>query len=380
MPYLRLTTYNKLVNKLGYIPALDGLRAIAILGVMLYHLNLPGFTAGFAGVDLFFVLSGFLITSLLLTEHARTGRLDLARFYLRRVLRLIPALVLVLIAALTLAYLFGSPNEQTFTITGIWSSLLYVSNWVLVLVPNSSLGPLNSMWSLAVEDQFYIIWTPILAYLLSKRISRPTLLISLSLAALVSTLACALHWYLSGTFVASALGTDARAQALLVGCMLGVLYVSGRFPYKARHLMICAMTAALSLTFLITLRADSVLYTIGYLIIAIGAGCLIVLAISSPKVASLLSFKPLVWIGSLSYGLYLWHLLIYWYLSPPHVHVDPLIAHTIAFALSFVAAAASYYLFERYFLQLKKRVSARPATHAPAELAPSPPEPVRQSA
>ena len=131
---------------------------------------------------------------------------------------------------------------------------------------------------------------------------------------------------------------------------------------------------------LITLRADSVLYTVGYLVIAIGAGCLIVLAISSPKVASLLSFKPLVWIGSLSYGLYLWHLLIYWYLSPPHVNLDPLIAHTIAFALSFVAAAASYYLFERYFLQLKKRVSARPTTHAPAELAPSPPEPVRQSA
>jgi peptidoglycan/LPS O-acetylase OafA/YrhL len=134
--------------------------------------------------------------------------------------------------------------------------------------------------------------------------------------------------------------------------------------------MICGAAVALSLTFLLTLRSDSALYTFGYLIIAIGAGGLIVLAVSSPTVASLLSFRPLVWIGSISYGLYLWHLLIYWYLSPPHVNLDPFIAHTIAFTLSFVAAAASYYLIERYFLRLKKHISARSTAPKPDELAP----------
>jgi peptidoglycan/LPS O-acetylase OafA/YrhL len=274
----------------------------------------------------------------------------------------------VLIVASTLAYFFGSEHEQAFTITGIWSSLLYVSNWVLVVVPNSSLGPLNSMWSLAVEDQFYIIWTPILAYLLWKGISRRTLLISLIVAAAASMLTGAVNWYLTGAFQGPALGTHARAQGLLIGCILGLLYVWGRFPTKPRSLFVCASAVVLSFTFLVTLRSDTALYTIGYLIIAIGAAGLIVLAVSSRRVAALLSFKPLVWIGSLSYGLYLWHLLIYWYLSPLHVDLDPFIAHSLAFGLSFVAATASYYLVERYFLQLKKRIPSRAAAPEPAEI------------
>jgi peptidoglycan/LPS O-acetylase OafA/YrhL len=350
------------VNKLAYIPALDGLRAIAVVAVMLYHLGLPGFDFGFVGVDLFFVLSGFLITSLLVTEHYRTGRINLPQFYLRRALRLFPALLVVLATALILALLFGSAREQSTTITGIWSSLLYISNWVLVLMPDANLGPLNSMWSLAVEDQFYIIWTPIIAFLLARHVSKSKLLLILLLATLASTSAGALNWYLAGTFPGPALGTHSRAQGLLLGCMLGLLYVWGRFPTRARPLMICALTVALSFTFLLTLHSDTALYTTGYLIIAVGAGGLIVLAVSSPHVARILSFKPLVWVGSISYALYLWHLLIFWYMSSSHTGLDPIVAGTLGFVLAFLSAAASYYLVERYFLQLKKRLAVRPTT------------------
>src|SRR5690349_415513 len=117
--------------KLGYIPALDGVRGICILAVVLHHLDLPWFHVGFLGVDVFFVLSGFLITTLLVQEWQTKGSIDLRRFYYRRVLRLMPALLAVILASAFLMLLFGSAHEQADTWRGIWSSLLYVSNWAL---------------------------------------------------------------------------------------------------------------------------------------------------------------------------------------------------------------------------------------------------------
>ena len=157
---------DEFLKDFGYQPALDGLRAIAITWVMTTHLGLGGvFGIGDHGVDLFFVLSGFLITTLLFREHGRTGRVNLGQFYIRHALRLFPVILLAFFVGL-LVHIIGPHWYRSPRLLGLGGMLFYVSNWVHIRDVNA-LGILTPTWSLAIEEQFYLIWPPIVAALLA---------------------------------------------------------------------------------------------------------------------------------------------------------------------------------------------------------------------
>src|SRR5919108_2124366 len=152
----------------GHVRALDGMRAVAVVLVLLFHLRLPGFGAGYLGVDIFFVLSGFLITTLLLTEHDRTGRISLPDFWARRARRLLPALVLVLVVVAIVTWLTATFTERASIRGDLLATTGYVANWRFIETSSyfADIGvdsPLEHTWSLAIEEQFYLLW-PLLVF------------------------------------------------------------------------------------------------------------------------------------------------------------------------------------------------------------------------
>ncbi len=219
---------------LGYIPALDGLRALAVFGVMLYHGGAPLFGGGYMGVNVFFVLSGFLITSLLLAEWRESATIRLAQFWARRARRLLPALLLMLVGVAVLTLVLAAPGEYDGLRLDSLSTLFYVANWHFVMAGHDYFAaaaqpsPLAHMWSLSIEEQFYILWPPVL--LLTVRASRqlrpsrrlwPLFAIAV-LGALASAVAMALLYRHGASASRLYEGTDTRSQDILVGAALAV--------------------------------------------------------------------------------------------------------------------------------------------------------------
>src|SRR5450432_4160027 len=179
-----------------HVPALDGLRGIALLGVLFFHANgaLPG---GYLGVDLFFVLSGFLITSLLLAEHRETGRIALSAFWVRRARRLFPALLSLMPAVALYGRYFAKADELKVLRSQALATLAYVANWHAIFEHRSywqlfaAPSPLEHTWSLSIEEQFYLVWPLLVVLLLRRGTSRSLLVVSLVLGALSM---CAMWW------------------------------------------------------------------------------------------------------------------------------------------------------------------------------------------
>ena len=218
--------------RLAYRPGLDGLRAIAVAGVFLYHSRIDWLPGGFLGVDLFFVLSGYLITSILLVEWEARNRIDLRRFWLRRARRLLPALVVVVLAALILAAIFAR-DDLARTRGDAVSSLLYYTNWHEIIANHSYFNLmgrpslLQHLWSLAVEEQFYLIWPLLLVpglVLLGRK--RLPFLVAAGIAG-----SAALMWLLYNPTDPTRVwnGTDTRAFLLLMGILLALVW-----PYVER--------------------------------------------------------------------------------------------------------------------------------------------------
>jgi peptidoglycan/LPS O-acetylase OafA/YrhL len=209
-----------------YLPALDGLRALAVLSVIAFHAELPRFNGGFLGVEVFFVVSGYLITSLLLDEREKTGRVSLARFWLRRARRLLPALFVLLLATLTLS-LTVAPDSLATTRTDSAAALLYVSNWWQVVHQHSYFMSVDRpplllhLWSLSVEEQFYLIW-PLAVALFGRAAKRWVLPVAL-LGAAASALSMAWSFDPSADPTRIYVGSDTRSSGLLIGAALAVL-------------------------------------------------------------------------------------------------------------------------------------------------------------
>jgi peptidoglycan/LPS O-acetylase OafA/YrhL len=339
------------MDRLGYRPALDGLRCCAVLAVLMlhsWHGLLPG---GWVGVDLFFVLSGFLITTILLTEHLTTGAISLYRFYARRVLRLLPA-VAVLIPFCICAALFLQPSLLPGTLHEALASSAYVSNW---LNPSDPHGLLAHMWSLAVEEQFYLIWPVLLCAGLRLVGPRWTLrIVLIGIAVLVTGRAAS--WTTLGPAVY--FRTDTRADALLVGVALSLAYALDMRPSRRVALLWGGVGATvllgMALRYDINVLGERELALGGFTVVALAAGGVLVAALelSLPP----LSWRPVVGVGRISYGLYLWH-----YPIATLVHAR-LAGDASPFAvivvLSFIAAMLSHRYVERPFLRLKRRVAA----------------------
>jgi peptidoglycan/LPS O-acetylase OafA/YrhL len=342
------------------VPALDGLRGIAILLVLSHHQLIPySLPGGFLSVDLFFVLSGFLITSLLLQEFDATETVSLKNFYLRRALRLGPALVLYLFASLAVIY-YLDPNQFKGELRLVGLALAYSTNWRLAFGWDQSLDPTAITWSLSIEEQFYLVWPMLLVLCLTAGVKRR----QLSIGLVVIILAILLHrsYLWSGGAEHSRLyyGTDTRADAPLMGCLVALVPVWKLGATTRQILRLANIAAVACLAYLVckTHFTDAFIYRWGYT--AIAAICGVIVLTSAVEESTLLSklfgLRVFQWFGKVSYGLYLWHWLLlktttfYFWVGPT---LDP----WARFAAAVLISAVSFYLIEAPFNRLKTQFS-----------------------
>ena len=310
-----------------YIHSVDGLRAVAVVAVLLYHLGIDWIPGGFLGVDLFFVISGYVITGLILDSIERSGTLDLRAFYLSRIRRLVPALIAMVV--LTLLYIGTYAPE---TVRRFVSDLPYVftgaMNWALVSRQQDyfeAIGRpplLQHTWSLAVEAQFYLIW-PLVLLLVLRYFGKKNISVAALGIALVSGIALFLYSVQIDTHASAVshvyFGTDTHSIGLFLGAALAVSWhpqnLTKEITRRAQDFIdligVIGFLGLLS-AFLFIKESDPTLYRIAFPIAAI-FGCATLISVVHPasRFAPILSTKPMIWIGERSYGIYLWHWIVF---------------------------------------------------------------------
>lgn len=340
-----------------YMAGLDGLRALAVLAVIAYHLD-PGLApGGLLGVGVFFVLSGYLITDLLAAEWKRSGRIAMKPFLLRRARRLLPAMFLML-AAVGLWLALFEPSRLVSLKGDATAAVLYVSNWWFVFHEVSYFeqfgppSPLGHLWSLAVEEQFYLLWPIIFAFGLRFAPRRGKLIALIAAGAAASALAMA-FLYEPGTDPSRVYyGTDTRAFGLLIGAALAVVWPSAklsalRVTPLARVVLDGIGTAGLIAVLLMMARTgeyDASLYRGGMVVLSVAAAVVVAVAAHpASRLGAWLGWKPLRWLGVRSYGIYLWHYPVI-VLTRPAVQTGETdwVLATLQLAATIVLAALSW--------------------------------------
>jgi peptidoglycan/LPS O-acetylase OafA/YrhL len=342
---------------------------------MAFHLNRTHLYGGYLGVDVFFVLSGLLITTVLLRERDRRDTISFSNFYVRRALRLFPALGAVVIFSVIAAVAMPSQAWATPTLHALPAVVFYFSNWARVANHNFG-GLFGHTWSLAIEEQFYLVWPLVMLFLLRRQLSRRQIAAGLLLAAVIDMLyrqvgiSAGLNLYRVDS------GIDTYCDGLLLGCALAVYLSDSDRPALAAGVR--RVVSVLAWGALGALIVDILVGNTGisgrevtFPLAPICAAVILLGVSEAPrsKLAQALSLRPAVWIGERSYGLYLWHLPIYLIIADlgwSRGRID-----LTRVALSFVAAALSYRFIEQPFLRLKTRFSnAQGAAAAAATVSP----------
>ena len=353
-------------NKSRYLPSIDSLRALAVLAVIIYHVDVNYLPGGFLGVDLFFVLSGYLISSLIIKEYRKTGSINLYNFYLRRARRLLPAVYFMITVGIILMVMFNEVLLKKSHLDAIFG-YIYSSNWWYIFHKLDyfdsfgSQSPFKHLWSLAIEEQFYMIFPLLFLLINSKKkgkdgtykLSKSFLYIVLGLI-FVSLITHILLFDINN-ISRIYFGTDTRAFSLLVGVVGAILYPMDKLNTKItpQENIVYSVVSLISITTLITIMIytseyNTWLYRGGFLLVAILG---IIIIISSGKqhtiMAKLLSFKPVVFIGKISYSLYLWHFPILVLTTPVSEIGNPNNFYVILrVILTFIVAIISYVFVE----------------------------------
>lgn len=343
------------------VRSLDGVRGIAILAVVAFHAGVPGVGNGGGGVIVFFVLSGYLITTLLLSRPITKGSLGV--FYLKRLLRLYPALLVVLAACGAIAVFLHNGRERHDLFAEIVRSGLYVQNFALASQPHiDDWGYLGHMWSLAVEEQFYLLWPLILVGVTALPISRRG-----RLAAIGTLLLAAALWrtHLSAVGLHNRVGVgfDGNAESLLVGCALAFALMTYRPNPGPRFtgLLRIGPLIALFTLFVVFTGKVALPWDQTRLVTALLTAAVIVAIALQPygPTARMLAWRPLAFVGLVSYGLYLWHLIVF-RVFKQQVHIvtmnEKLLWAPAMLAVTAILTIASYYLVEKPFNALKDRL------------------------
>lgn len=353
-----------MASKSRYIPALDGLRALAVVAVLIYHMNASWLPGGLLGVTMFFVLSGYLITGLLIKEWGETRTINLPQFWLRRVRRLLPAVAFLLLVIAALTALIA-PDILTKLRRDLAPALLFVTNWWYIFQDVSyfeAMGapsPVTHFWSLAIEEQFYLIWPPLLLLLFRKRVKRPNIQRGLLVAAAVSAVMMAVLYDPAGDPSRAYYGTDTRAFSLIIGSWMAFVFPSARMMGRGRRglteqqrrlvgwLGFAALAGILLMMWLAN-GYSPFLYYGGTLLLSLLTGVLM-LSVIDPcnPLARFFSLKPIVWTGKLSYSIYLWHYPLLLLMNPRNFTGDVAwYMYVLQVVVIFAASAVSYYLVE----------------------------------
>jgi peptidoglycan/LPS O-acetylase OafA/YrhL len=350
---------------LGHVAALDGIRGIAVLLVVALHFGFVVqrgdgglFPGGFLGVNLFFVLSGFLITSLLLGEHGRNGSISMRHFYARRALRLLPALVAFLAFHLLYAGYTDIPLRDE--VIAQLSILFYIANWVVASGFDMPSG-LAHTWTLSVEEQFYLVWPVALGVLVARARSRRVIFGMIVAGILASALIRAGLWHYGSGFPAAYVRTDARADELLMGAAFAFAW---RWRWLEGRWVARAGTVALALLAVIVLVWDqdfTIQFSGGYTAIALLGGLVIAAATGPWRATAVFEWAPLRQVGKVSYGLYLWHLLCLHLAARELADQRPIVQATAGLALSAAATWLSWRFIEQPFLRRKARYASERA-------------------
>lgn len=343
--------------RLSYMPGLDGLRALAVIAVLIYHAQYSLLPGGFLGVEVFFVISGYLITSLLLKEREQSGRINLPAFWLRRARRLLPAVFLLILSSLVFSVIF-LPDEVANLRSDAAASAAYVTNWYFIFSQQSyfeAVGRpslLKHLWSLAIEEQFYVVWPLLLSLLLSRlRRSHAQALI---LAGAVASSALMAWFFVPNTDPSRVyFGTDTRAAGLLFGATLAFVWDLQRLPRRLERLPYdligLGALAALTVICLSINQFQAELYQGGFAVVDILTVVLIAATVH-PRARfgrALLGREPLLWIGLRSYGIYLWHWPVFM-LTRPQIDttLDGAPLFVLRMAATFLLAEISYRFVE----------------------------------
>jgi len=350
-----------------YMPGLDGLRAIAVIAVVVFHLGFGWAPGGLLGVGIFFTLSGYLITDILLAQLAARGRIALGSFWLARARRLLPALFVMLAIVTAWVTVFGPSQPNQFR-EAVLSAVFYVNNWQQIFADVSYFArfapeePLNHLWSLSVEEQFYIFWPFLL--LIGVRLVherplpsgvRPRLALLAVAGALASAILMAVLYHPSLDPSRIYYGTDTRAEGLLFGAALAMVWPSRRLNRRiapqARNVLDGLGVLGLLVVALMIWRVGQFspfLYQGGFVVLSL-ATVLILMPLAHPacRLGGWLGVLPLRWIGERSYGIYLWQTPIIVLTSPGGRHPESLLGKALEVAAILAVSALSWSLLEQ---------------------------------